>query len=433
MDSIHTWRPALWLACACFGAVARSSAQQSSTQAAPPPPVQGPPTVEELQKRIDALEKAHQEDLTDLRSQIDDLSDEAAKQRAKSQAPQTQSASAFNPGITVFGNFLGRLDDMPVYIDDNPANARVDDQFILREVELDFRAAIDPWADGVVIATLEADTPGDYTAGVEEGYVVLKKLPFADTAPGGLKLKIGRFRPAFGRFNTIHLHDLPQVTYSRSVQNFLGPEGFIADGVSGEFFLPSPSEADTLDATVQVIDGGNIAVDPSASASDVAVLGHVKWFRDLTPGQDLEVGVSAWSSGAAHQLYGLDATYRWKPYVAGEWKSFLAGAELYQANLDDSMTAPHPFGFDFWSQYQIDRNLYFGVRYDWLEELTDESLKTQSIGAFLTYYTTEFLYFRLGFEHTVSDLATIDGLNTAFLELNFVYGSHPSEPYWVNR
>jgi hypothetical protein len=415
------------------GAVEHATAQQGQAQAVAPTEIQGPPTLEELKKRIDALEKAHQQEIADLHSELDDMADEAAKARASSKVPQTQSASAFNPGITVFGNFLGRLDDMPVFVDDNPANPRVDDRFLLREVELDFRAAIDPWADGVVIATLEADEPGEYTAGIEEGYVVLKKLPFGDTAPGGLKLKIGRFRPSFGRFNTIHLHDLPQVTYSRSVQNFLGSQGFIADGVSSEFFLPSPSEADTIDATVQLIDGGNIAVDPSASPSDAALLGHVKWFRDLAPGQDLEVGVSAWSSGAAHQLYGLDATYRWKPYVAGEWKSFLAGAELYQANLDDSMTSPHPFGFDFWSQYQIDRNLYFGVRYDWIEELSNESLKTQTIGAFLTYYTTEFLYFRVGYEHTESDLATIDGLNTAFLELNFVYGSHPSEPYWVNR
>jgi hypothetical protein len=73
------------------------------------------------------------------------------------------------------------------------------------------------------------------------------------------------------------------------------------------------------------------------------------------------------------------------------------------------------------------------VRYDWLEELQNESQKTQTFGAFLTYYTTEFLRFRLGFEHTESDVASLDGLNSGFLELNFVYGSHPSEPYWVNR
>jgi hypothetical protein len=433
MYSRHTARPILCIACLCFGVVERTNAQENQTQAAPPPPVQGPPTVEELQKRIDDLEKTHAAEMSDLRSELDDMQDEAAQARAKSQVPQTQSASAFNPGITVFGNFLGQIDDMPVFFDDDPANPEVGDTFLLREVEFDFRAAIDPWADGVIIANLEADTPGDYSASIEEGYVVLKKLPLLNDAPAGLKLKIGRFRPSFARFNTIHLHDLPQVTYSRTVQNFLGPEGFTADGVSGQFFLPSPSDADTLDATVQLVDGGNIAIDSNASPSDLAVVSHIKWFRDLVPGQDFELGFSTWTSGVSHQLYGVDATYRWKPYVAGEWKSFIVGTEFFQAVLQDNDLSPHPLGFDFWTQYQLDRNLYLGARYDWIQELADESQTTQTIGAYLTYYTTEFLYFRLGYEHTQSDLAYLDGLNAGFLELNFVYGSHPAEPYWVNR
>src|SRR5262249_54444160 len=140
-----------------------------------------------------------------------------------------------------------------------------------------------------------------------------------DEAPGGLKVKIGRFRPTFGRFNTIHLHDLPQMTYPRALQEFLGPEGFNADGISGEFFLPSPSAKDVIDATAQLVDGGNIPVAPSNDPSNVAALAHLKWFRDIADGQDLEIGTSLWSSMAENNLYGLDATYRWKPYVAGEW------------------------------------------------------------------------------------------------------------------
>ena len=61
------------------------------------------------------------------------------------------------------------------------------------------------------------------------------------------------------------------------------------------------------------------------------------------------------------------------------------------------------------------------------------SRRDPAFGAFHTYSTTEFLRFRLGFEHTESDVASLDGLSSGFLELNFVYGSHPSEPCWVNR
>ncbi len=368
-----------------------------------------------------------------MQEQLDDLEDELGKTKQKASVPAQQTAGAFNPGITVFGNFLARSDSKPVYVDDDPANARVDDRMQLREVEVDFRAAIDPWADGVVITSFSSEVPGEFSANIEEGYVLLKKLPFLDTAPGGLKVQVGRFRPAFGRFNTIHLHDLPQVSYPRVVQTFLGSDGFTADGISGEFFLPSPSENDTLDATVQVLDGGNIKVDPNSTASDIAALGHVKWFHDLAPGQDVEVGVSGWGSDADHQLYGLDATYRWKPYLAGEWHSFLIGGELFHANLDDPALSSHPTGFDVWSQYQLDQNLYAGVRYDWTQELEDASLHTQTYGAFVTYYTTEFLRFRVGAEHSTSDRAELDGLTSVFFELNMVFGSHPAEPYWVNH
>lgn len=400
-----------------------------------PPQDTTPPkgSYEDLERRIDALKKLHEQEIAELRDEIDKLQEDAAAARMQAQAPSQQALSVFNPAITVFANFLYRTDDKPVFVDDDPTLDRVDDRFSLREAEVDFRAPIDPWADGVLITTFEAETPGEFNASIEEGYVLLKKLPFLDDAPGGLKMKIGRFRPTFGRFNTIHLHDLPQMTYPRAVQTFLGPEGFIADGISGEFFLPSPSDKDVLDATVQLVDGGNIAVAPSPDASDISAIGHVKWFRDLVPGQDVEVGASAWSSNATNQLYGLDATYRWKPYVAGEWKSFLLGAEFFQADLGDNVHAPHPGGFDVWTQYQLSRNVYLGLRYDQAEDLVDESLDTRTVGAFLTYYTTEFLRFRLGVEHTESDIASLDGLDSAFLELNSVFGSHPAEPYWVNK
>jgi hypothetical protein len=410
---------------------AHSEPEQEPKPVASPP--DDPKKLEDLQKALDALRRAHDAEIADLRDEIDKLAEESAESRRKAATPSQQTLSVFNPAITAFGNFLYRSDDSPVYVDDDPAGPRIDDRFSFREAELDIRAPIDPWADGVLIASFEAETPGEFSTGIEEGYVVLKKLPFLDSAPAGLKLKLGRFRPAFGRFNTLHLHDLPAPTYPLALRTFLGPEGFSADGISAQFFLPCPGPDDVLDATLQVVDGGEIAVSPDGDPSDLATLAHVKWFRDLAPGRDLEIGASAWSSNAENQLYGLDATYRWKPYVAGEWKSFLVGAEVFQADLGAGGFAPHPGGFDLWTQYQLDRNLYVGARYGRADDLVDDALDTETYGAFLTYYTTEFLRFRVGLEHTESYVAALDGVDTAYFEMNFVYGSHPAEPYWVNR
>ena len=60
------------------------------------------------------------------------------------------------------------------------------------------------------------------------------------TSPLGLKFQIGRFRPSFGKFNTLHTHDLPQSTRSLLTEEFLGEEGFISQGVSTDFYLPTP-------------------------------------------------------------------------------------------------------------------------------------------------------------------------------------------------
>src|SRR5260221_660144 len=76
--------------------------------------------------------------------------------------------------------------------------------------ELDARAAVNPSADAVLILSFESEFPGDASASVEEGYVTLKRLPFLEQPPLGLKLRAGRFRPSFGLINVLHTHDLPQ-------------------------------------------------------------------------------------------------------------------------------------------------------------------------------------------------------------------------------
>lgn len=386
----------------------------------------------DLEARLKRLEERQSDDRDDLAFDIEGLEEDIARLQ-KSGSDRPQRSNVFNPGITVFGNFITRVDDSAVYLDDDPSGERLDDQFHLREFEVDLRAPIDPWSEGVLILSSESEVPGESTTGIEEGYVTLKKLPILDSAPAGLKLKAGRFRTGFGRFNRIHLHDLPQPSYPRSLGTFLGPEGYISDGFSGKFFLPSPSDSQAIELTLELLDGGGIPLADGQSRSNLAGLGHIEWFADLGGGKDVELGLSAWQSDSDHRLLGADATFKWKPAEAGEWNSFLFGGELFQADVNDPAVSDNPMGFLVWSQYQFDRNTYFGVRYDHSEELSDSSLSTDTYGAYLTYYTTEFLRMRLALEHSESDVGILDGVNTALLELNIVFGSHPVEPYWVNR
>jgi hypothetical protein len=68
-----------------------------------------------------------------------------------------------------------------------------------------------------------------------------------------------------------------------------------------------------------------------------------------------------------------------------------------------------------------------------VQDIQDTSLTTQVAAGYLSYYTSEFLRFRAGYEHRWSDVAADNGINSFIAEVNVVFGSHPTEPYWVNR
>lgn len=368
----------------------------------------------------------------DLVFRVESLEQELERLRREAATPPPLQRNRFNPQLTVFGNFLARSDDQPVFLEDDPAEPRIDDSMNLREVELDFLAAIDPFADGVLILTAEAEEPGSYQTQVEEGYATLKALPGVESAPLGLKLKAGRFRAGFGRFNRIHLHDLPQVDYPRSLQVALGEEGYIQNGLSGRFFLPSPSDTTTFEATLELLGGGDAPLAEDLDAGDAAGLARLAWFQELGASHSLDTGASYWTTQGEREIVGADVHYKWRPHTAGNARSFLLGGELFSSEAGESGLDDALGGFA-WSQVQLSRSIYLGVRYDKSEELADASLETTVLSAFATWYTSEFLRLRLGGSSYESDVPEIDGRTSLFLELNFIFGSHPVEPYWVNR
>jgi len=422
----------------------------SFVQAQTPPET----SLQELKAQIEMLKAEYQKRIQSLEAQVDEL------QIRMLQAPESETSApaqpavqvtpgVLNPAISVIGNFFGRIDSEKVL---NEEGDRIDDKMNLRETEIDMRVAVDPYADAVLITALESEFPGEFEVGVEEGYVNLKKLPFFESSPLGLKLKVGRFRPLFGKTNILHTHDLPSSTRPLPVEEFLGDEGFVQNGVSANLFIPTPWDAaSSLDATIEVMDGGSIALSPQKEAR-ISYLGHLRWFRTFGGGHDLELGWSTYfhPSGSTvneASAHNVDFLYRWKPYRQGQWKSFLMGAEflfapettvevedleMLSANvLQEEQSTPT--GFTAFGQWQFDRRVYAGLRYDQTDTLLDPQLQRTSITPYVSYYFSEFLRFRVNYEHRWSDLPEEDGRNSIFFELNWVFGSHPPEPYWVNK
>lgn len=409
--------------------------------------------VQELKAQLDALKADYEQRIKNLEDQIQQLqiqmlqapgAEEAAPAAPQQAAVQT-IPGALNPAISVVSNFVGRVDNQNVY---NDAGDLVNDKMNLREAELDFRVPVDPYADGVLIASIESEVPGQFSTGVEEGYVNLKKLPFWESEPLGLKIKVGRFRPAFGKINILHTHDLPTTFRPLVIQEFLGEEGFIQQGVSTNFFIPTPwDENSSLDATFEFMDGGDVALSPQPAAR-ASYLGHIRWFRNFGDANTLELGWSTYGHPSSDKVGAalandFDFFYRWKPLRQGEWKSLLLGGEylsapkvtageeaVKQAQTGSSAT---PQGFYVLGQWQLNRRIYAGLRYDNTDVLLQPDLKREGVTPYLSYYFSEFLRFRVNYEHLWSDIESENGRNSVFFELNWVFGAHPPEPFWVNK
>jgi hypothetical protein len=376
-------------------------------------------------------------------------------ERKLAQQPATNPATALNPTVTVIGNMMWRLDDKKVFLEGDPAEPRIDDTFNLREVELDLRSAIDPFADGMLVLAVESESPGDFAIAVEEFVVTVKSLPFGfwETPPLATKIRLGRMRVDFGRINKLHLHDLPQSQYGLTIGDFLGEEGYVATGIATSSILGGFGESDTLQLNLGAFQGGGSAV--ASDARVPALLASLSWFNDLGAGHTVDLGLYGHYGGTeklGHQrhaaTFSLDALYKWKPAKQGEWNSFVVGFQVFRS--DRTFIVPEdtdadgipdlfnsgeaqPAGLLVWAQYQLDRRWYMGVRYDRSDFIDNDDLDHSRITPYVSCYLSEFFRVRASVERTSSDIDAEDDLTTFLFEVNVLFGAHPPHPFWVNR
>ena len=355
----------------------------------PPPPPTEAARIAELEARLAALEAAR------VQAEQDALMRDAEAMAAPEGPPPPQASArasfnAMNPGIIVFGDLVGQ-----VGVD--PDGLMPGSTMYVRSLELELRADVDPFAKAAVMIAFEQEPPpleggpGEgFGGGPEELYIDLVALPLH------LSARAGKFRVPFGIINRIHPHDLPWT----DAPELLGDEGYNDTGVSLGWLLPLGPAALTLT-------GGAFAGDPfdeEGARASIAGLGRVELF--VGSGHvDVAVGASGLKE-LNGQILGADVTFRWRPnqrrsvVLMGEWVEGVGYAAL---------------------QVQPARNVYVGFR----EDIAADTLKHN---LFLTYYTSEFLRFRVG-----GGYSPATGTVEALAQLTFVWGSHPVEPWWVNR
>ncbi|MEQ1502919.1 MAG: hypothetical protein ABMB14_11850 [Myxococcota bacterium] len=406
----------LWIGVAASAADPAPAHPPVEPQVAPSPePV--PETAEHRLARIEA-------ELAALKAQLAQAEQDAILREAEALAagappppqPAPSSPSAFNPAITAFGDVLTTVGirDGEVVPGSGPW---------IRSLELDLRADVDPFAKAVAVFAVEQEPPDlapaptatisaatisgatgpaddapEFSAAPEELYVDFVAFP------AGLSLRVGGFRQPFGVTNRAHPHDYPWPDTPLPLVALLGEEGLNDVGGLVSWHVPNPwGKGITLEA------GANAGsrFDPDGETALPAWIGRAEYFDHVG---NVDVGIGGSATGIdGDPVVGGDLMIRWR---ANSWRSVVLLGEVLS---DTTSTGGYAS-----LQVQPTRPLYLGARFDLLDD-------QWQAGGYASWYTSEFLRVRAGV------MTDADALLTTNLQLTFVWGSHPVEPYWVNR
>jgi hypothetical protein len=333
--------------------------------------------------------------------------------------PGGSSARFFNPDMAVIGNFLGAAGKRE--IDPQPA-------LEMHESEVSLQAIVDPYARADFFLGFSQEG-----VELEEGFITFPTLP------GGLLVKAGRMRSAFGKVNTLHNHVLPWTDRPLAIENLLGGEEGLSDsGVSVARLLPNPWIF--LEATGQVFRGNSEGIFESSKRGDLSYVGKLRAYRDITESTNIDLGASyARGHNAAGvvegidvgrhetQLYGLDATLRWKPLRRAIYHSFLGRSELVWSRREQPDGTQHSRGFYLTGDYQFARRWFAGARYDWANRADDDSLADRGQSLLLTFKPSEFSQVRGQYRRT--RFAIGPTAHEMLIQFLFAIGAHGAHPF----
>jgi hypothetical protein len=326
------------------------------------------------------------------------------------------AAKALNPDISMIGDFIGSAGH-------NPVNSTPSLQ--MHESELGVQAIIDPYARGDFFLSF-----GEQGVNLEEGYITLTALP------ASLVAKVGKFRGAFGKVNTLHNHVLPWIDRPLVTNHLVAGEDGINDaGVSVQRILPAPRGI-FVELTGQVFRGDSgdeqHPLYRAYSNSDVSTIAHLRTYKDITESTNIDLGASysrGYSTAGPNfltHLYGIDATLRWKPLRRSIYHSFVGRGELIWSQRQQLPSEQRAFGFYASGDYQLARRWFVGGRYDRSGEAENANLIDKGFSAVLTYWPSEFSQIRGQYEFT--RYGTLD-VHQLFMQVQFSLGAHGAHPF----
>ena len=396
---------------------------------------QAQPDARALQEQIEQLKKEFGERIAALEAKlaaapaaVQAVTPEAAPVQAVTPPPEAPIVQApasgskmFNPDMAVIGNFLGAAGRNTV----NPSPA-----LQMKEAEASFQAVVDPYARADFFMAF-----GEEGVELEEGFITLTELP------GQLQAKVGKMRAAFGKVNTLHTHAVPWTDRPLVTQNLVGGEEGISDaGVSLARLIPNPWIF--LEATGQVFRGDAAGGElyKSSTPGDLSYVGRLRGYHDLTESTNLDLGFSFShghnASGVVDdidigryttQLYGIDATVRWRPLARAIYHQFVGRTEVIWSDRDQPDGLQQASGMYVSGDYQFARRWFAGARLDWSDHADEASVLDRGQSFVLTYLPSEFSQLRGQYRRTAYGNGPV--ANEFLMQLQFAIGAHGAHPF----
>ena len=434
MTGLRLVQPVMVAAVLLAAPAARAHAQTADAQALRK-------EIEQLRQELQAIQKQYGDRLTALESKL------GAAEGVATGAPSAQAQSAqippgaegaggpggalplygagsasskvFNPDMAVIGNFLGAAGRNR----SNPSPA-----LQMHESEVSLQAIVDPYARADFFIAF-----GEEGVDLEEGFLTFPTLP------GGLLVKVGKQKAAFGKVNTFHSHQISWTDRPLVINNLLdGEEGISDAGLSVARLIPNPWFF--LEATGQVYRGDSGDLFHSSKPGDLSYVGRVRGYQDLSESTNVDLGASFAHGhndsgvvddldvgGFTTRLFGVDGTVRWKPLRRSIYRSFIGRTELMWSRREQPLSTERAFGYYLSGDYQFARRWFAGARIDQSEHADDAALRDRGQSLLLTYWPSEFSQVRGQYRRT--KYATGDLANEFLFQFQFSIGAHGAHQF----
>ena len=174
--------------------------------------------------------------------------------------------------------------------------------------------------------------------------------------------------------------------------------------------------------------------------NDVSFVGHLRGYHDISESTNIDLGGSyAHGHNAAGvvddvvvddfqtDLFGFDATVRWRPLRRSIYHSFVGRSEVIFSRREQPGARQDSMGFYVSGDYQLARRWFGGVRIDSSERAVDSSARDSSQSAVITYWPSEFSQVR-GQYRRIS-FAEGEEANEFLFQFQFSIGAHGAHAF----